>query len=197
MPSIFVLLSIYFAVVWYKSGCYYLSKKLYRAPLNFGISAHTPATLRQTSIWENKGGQLSGLLHMLRHTADGLAGEIVARRHYIQESDQHQKSFDPRFLIFEFITGFLLRKRQYELVTDFLKSHDQGESAVHQMIMGAGKTTVIGPLLALILADGKRLVTQVCPGPLLEMTRGEMVRGVLCFDFLLLIFDAHHFLFLI
>ena len=144
----------------------------------------SPRSLRQTSVWENKDGQLSGLLHMLRHTADGLAGELVARRHYVQDVQdvrenrvgEHvlQKSLDPRFLIFEFITGFLLRKRQYELVTDFLKSHEKGESAVHQMIMGAGKTTVIGPLLALILADGKRLVTQVCPGPLLEMTRGEM-----------------------
>ena len=177
-------------------GCYYLSQKLYKAPLTFGnVSTSPPRSLRQTSVWENKDGQLSGLLHMLRHTADGLAGELVARRHYVQDvqdvqdvqENKHenkqenkggrhvlQKSFDPRFLIFEFITGFLLRKRQYELVTDFLKSHQKGESAVHQMIMGAGKTTVIGPLLALILADGKRLVTQVCPGPLLEMTRGEM-----------------------
>jgi hypothetical protein len=37
--------------------------------------------------------------------------------------------------------------------------------------MGAGKTTVIGPLLALILADGKSLVTQVVPSALLQMSR--------------------------
>ena len=35
---------------------------------------------------------------------------------------------------------------------------------VHQMIMGAGKTTCIGPLLALMLGDGKSLVTQVVRG---------------------------------
>ena len=40
--------------------------------------------------------------------------------------------------------------------------------------MGAGKTTVIGPLMALILADGKSLVTQVVPTPLLEFSRGIM-----------------------
>jgi hypothetical protein len=39
------------------------------------------------------------------------------------------------------------------------------------MIMGAGKTTVVGPLLTLMLADGDRLVTQVMPGALLEQTR--------------------------
>ena len=44
----------------------------------------------------------------------------------------------------------------------------------HQMIMGAGKTTVVAPLLALILADGKSLVTQVMPTSLLEFSRGVM-----------------------
>ncbi len=29
---------------------------------------------------------------------------------------------------------------------------------VAQMIMGAGKTTVVGPLLALMLADGKQVL---------------------------------------
>jgi hypothetical protein len=40
--------------------------------------------------------------------------------------------------------------------------------------MGAGKTTVIGPILALILADGSRLVTQVVPSALLEFSRSIM-----------------------
>jgi hypothetical protein len=42
------------------------------------------------------------------------------------------------------------------------------------MIMGAGKTTVGGPLLTLILADGKSLVTQVMPSALLEMSRNTL-----------------------
>jgi hypothetical protein len=36
------------------------------------------------------------------------------------------------------------------------------------------QTTVIGPLLALILADGSRLVTQVVPSALLEFSRSIM-----------------------
>ncbi len=36
------------------------------------------------------------------------------------------------------------------------------------MLLGAGKTTVVGPLLCLLLADGKNLVSQAVPGPLLS-----------------------------
>ena len=50
---------------------------------------------------------------------------------------------------------------------------EQG-SAVHQMIMGAGKTSTILPLLALFLADGKQLMMQVVPMPLLAFTRALM-----------------------
>ena len=39
------------------------------------------------------------------------------------------------------------------------------------MIMGGGKTTVITPLLALLLADPTRLVVQCVPAALLEMSR--------------------------
>ena len=37
--------------------------------------------------------------------------------------------------------------------------------------MGAGKTTVVAPLLALMLADGKSLIMSVVPKALLEMSR--------------------------
>ena len=37
-----------------------------------------------------------------------------------------------------------------------------------------GKTTVIAPLLSLMLADGRRLITQVCPAPILEMSRSVL-----------------------
>lgn len=43
-----------------------------------------------------------------------------------------------------------------------------GSSHCEQMIMGGGKTTVVGPLLALLLADGASLVIQVVPAALLE-----------------------------
>ena len=83
-------------------------------------------------------------------------------------------AFDPRFMVFEFVFGLLLRSRQVEMVQSFKTRAEAGQSSCQQMIMGAGKTTVIGPLLALCLADGERLVTQVMPTSLLEFTRGIM-----------------------
>lgn len=38
---------------------------------------------------------------------------------------------------------------------------DIGGSRVQQMLMGQGKTTVVGPLLTLLLADGEHLVVHV------------------------------------
>ena len=47
----------------------------------------------------------------------------------------------------------------------------------HQMLMGEGKTTVVSPLLALVLADGTQLVMQVVPAPLLRFTL-QVMRSV-------------------
>ncbi|AIO00701.1 hypothetical protein LPMP_311130 [Leishmania panamensis] len=85
-------------------------------------------------------------------------------------------TLDPRFLVFEFLFNILLRTRQVEMVKWFVENIRHGQSRVQQMIMGQGKTTVVGPLLALILADGQQLVTQVMPTALLEQTRGILRR---------------------
>lgn len=57
---------------------------------------------------------------------------------------------------------------QVLLVRDFVtrlsstQSHSENsEALVKQLIMGAGKTTVILPLLAFFLADGSQLIMQV------------------------------------
>ena len=42
--------------------------------------------------------------------------------------------------------------------------------------MGAGKTTVIAPLLALMLGDGESLVLSVVPKALLDMSRNVRVQ---------------------
>ena len=81
--------------------------------------------------------------------------------------------FDPRFLVFEFIHNIMLRDQQVELVQEFMSavSDPQRGSTCQQLIMGAGKTTVVCPLLALMLADSQRLVMQVVPRALLEFSR--------------------------
>ena len=55
-----------------------------------------------------------------------------------------------------------------------MKAALDGRSSVHQMIMGAGKTTVISPMLSMMLADGHSLVTQVVPQALLSMSRSVL-----------------------
>jgi len=82
--------------------------------------------------------------------------------------------FDPSYLVFEFTYSLMLRKSQVELVDKFIQVLKNNGSMCHQMIMGAGKPTVVVPLLALILADGKSLVTQVMSTSLLEFSRGVM-----------------------
>eukprot|EP01083_Nonionella_stella_P030773 84290_1 len=104
--------------------------------------------------------------------SESLAVNLVAERYFIDKGDGI--SYDPRFLVFEFTWNILLRQQQVLLVREFMESIRSGNSLVKQMIMGAGKTTVVAPLLALMLADGKSLVLQVVPRALLEFSRSVM-----------------------
>ena len=135
--------------------------------------------IRSTQLVRNQLRKMQGQapdqaqISHLRHMANALAKELLAERAFVDLKDG-QLSFPPTFLTFEFSTCFMLRRRQYELVQNFLSAHAQGLSRCEQMIMGQGKTTVIGPLLSLILTNGKRLVTQVVPGPLLVQSRNVL-----------------------
>jgi hypothetical protein len=102
-----------------------------------------------------------------------VAEDLTCSRHYMTVTPS-SIYFDPRFLVFEFTYSIMLRKGQVILVNKFISALRQNTSMCHQMIMGAGKTTVVAPLLALMLADGKSLVTQVVPHALLEFSRGVM-----------------------
>ena len=138
-----------------------------------------------------------GLQTQLCAQADLLAGALAQRRHFVRTTkapglwSEASVAYDPRLLGFEFISGFVLREQQVSLVQAFMGAVGAGRSQVHQMIMGGGKTTVIAPLLALLLADGDRLVVQCVPAALLEMSRAVMravfstvvVRGVYTLHF--------------
>lgn len=102
-----------------------------------------------------------------------VAADITNERHFMS-TDGNFISFDPRYLVFEFTYSIMLRKSQVILVNKFMESLRNNKSMCHQMIMGAGKTTVVTPLLALMLADGTSLVTQVVPHALLDFSRGVM-----------------------
>ena len=127
-----------------------------------------------TAMKSAAGQSLSGMVQLLQHSAQAVASNLSAARGYMVERTDSGAAYDPRFLIFEYMVGFMLRRRQVELVNGFVENAAKGQSRVEQMIMGQGKTTVIGPILALILGNGTRLVTQVCPDALLDMTRDVM-----------------------
>eukprot|EP00913_Durusdinium_trenchii_P011098 g10420.t1 len=63
----------------------------------------------------------------------------------------------PAFLLFEYVTGFMVRKQQVTLIRRFAEEAFNGRSLVAQMIMGAGKTTCIAPMLTLLLGNDGRL----------------------------------------
>ncbi|TYZ50886.1 hypothetical protein PybrP1_007186 [[Pythium] brassicae (nom. inval.)] len=115
----------------------------------------------------------SNRLKQTLQASKDLADMLLSKRHYLtqQGGDASRWTFDPRFLVFEYVFDLLLRGRQVQMIDSFLASLARGDSRVQQMIMGAGKTTVVGPLLTYILADKQHLVTHVMPTALLEQSR--------------------------
>ena len=120
---------------------------------------------------------LAADLHAL---ADQLAALVCTKRAHIKETSASAPLaaggppagpvVDPRILVFEFCAGVVLRAQQVALLSKLAAHATSGHSVCHQMLMGEGKTTVISPLLALLLADGRQLVFQVVPAPLFRFT---------------------------
>jgi hypothetical protein len=60
---------------------------------------------------------------------------------------------DARFFVSELTWNIQLRKMQVVPVGEFVEAIWTGKYLVKQMIMGAAKTTVVGPLLTVMLAS--------------------------------------------
>lgn len=115
-----------------------------------------------------------GIVSSVRLTAAQLAKDLVACRMYAEPQPVTDRcacsiAVDARFLLFEFLLGFVLRPRQYELVTTLVSrsvrmhfpgcalsirccllpcSAKAGDSSVQQMIMGQGES--FRPLLCIL-----------------------------------------------
>ena len=74
--------------------------------------------------------------------ADTLASTLAGKRYYVDQASPGYYDIDPRFLLFEYCHGLLLRNSQVQLVRKLMDDMNAGRSVCHQMIMGAGKTTV-------------------------------------------------------
>lgn len=90
--------------------------------------------------------------------------------HTLTAERQYDPQKNPQLLIFEYMTGLLLRDRQLKMVQDFL----QNPNCVRQAATGVGKTTVILVLLALMKADGSNLVTVNFPKQLFEENLNDL-----------------------
>lgn len=108
--------------------------------------------------------------------ADQLAQVLGTERAHVRGTGANF-CLDPRLLTFEFSSGVVLRPQQVELLAKLAATATSGRSVCHQMLMGEGKTTVISPLLALLLADGNQLIMQIVPAPLLRFSL-DVMRGV-------------------
>ena len=126
-------------------------------------------------------GSPAALAAGLGEKANVLSGLLASKRTYIERFEGSKGGFeghfDPHFLVFEFVTGFLLRPRQVEMVDEFSLALKEGRSSVKQMIMGAGKTSVVSPLLALMHANGSRIVCLVVPPALISLSRSVLQRS--------------------
>ena len=129
-------------------------------------------SVKRTYMIDPKDASSSGAISYqgLKWDADG---RLAGPNGLISGDGKDVMLFDPRFLVFEFIHNVMLRDQQVELVQEFMSavSDPKRGSTCQQLIMGAGKTTVVCPLLALMLADSQRLVMQVVPRALLEFSR--------------------------
>ena len=118
-------------------------------------------------VFESLRKELTGLSAIL-------AATISAKRHYTQKTGEGVYQVDPRFLLFEFCHGLILRESQVQLVNKLMGEIQKGGSVCHQMLMGAGKTTVVGPLLAMLLANSSTMMIEVVPSALLDFSAGVL-----------------------
>ena len=150
--------------------------------------------LLETAAHESSAALTAGateqLISALMLKSATLADQLLARRYYVEvssppsavmsaadgalSSEGMRLQYDPRFLLFEFTHNILLRQTQVHLIQEFVGAVRKGQPLVKQMLMGGGKTTMVGPMLALMLGDGEMLVLQTMPQALLEQSKATL-----------------------
>jgi hypothetical protein len=102
----------------------------------------------------------------VRQVAARLTAELGSQIYHAKASDG--VAYDPRMLLFENCASITLRASQVSLLQEISAQVRGGDSRVHQMIMGEGKTTVVTPLLVLMWSS-QCLMTITVPSALLAM----------------------------
>jgi hypothetical protein len=135
--------------------------------------------------------QLQSLATEISVQAAFLATMLSCKRHYVTPDVGGPTNgfiIDPRYLVFEFTHDLVLRQSQVALLSTLVtamggRTRDtaaqrlediEQRSLCHQMIMGAGKTTVIVPMLGLTLAEPHKLIVVCVPPALLDFSRAVL-----------------------
>ena len=106
--------------------------------------------------------------------AQRLVDELRTRRWHAVDG-----ALDARMLAFEFERAIMLREAQVDVLRAFARAAERDDGAhVRQLIMGHGKTTVIAPLLALMLASRDALVTVCVPDALVGMSQRALAAAL-------------------
>ena len=87
-----------------------------------------------------------------------LAENLLTKREY-------DVTLHPAFLALEAFSEIILRKEQVATIALFFDKKDLQPAC--QLIMGAGKTTAIAPLIALLRADGEKISCMIAPKQLI------------------------------
>ena len=73
------------------------------------------------------------LIKEMLSLADTLASTIAAKRYFVDQPTTGNFEIDPRFLLFEYCHGMLLRQAQVHLVKKLIKEITEGHSVCHQV----------------------------------------------------------------
>jgi hypothetical protein len=104
----------------------------------------------------------------IENASSELYNAMSAKREY--EIAEH-----PEYLVFEYHADILLRKEQVNVLILLQQAKDPKETElVVQLIMGAGKTKVLLPILALKNADGEKLSMVIVAPSLYETNRCDL-----------------------
>lgn len=103
---------------------------------------------------------------------DALGRNLVSKRAYDLETDPNAMVF----LQLETMLGIQFRDDQIKNIQEFIDAIEHDKEVVLQMIMGAGKTSVLQPLLGFLLAKPDALSTVIVPGSLLKTVKGGLAK---------------------
>ena len=105
------------------------------------IQVHVAPELQQEAAGVDH--EIQQTLTSIQLGVKALVKQLTVSRKYMRYDDAAGCAvFDPRFLVFEYMLGLVLRPRQVQLVNSLVASAANRASSVQQMIMGQGMAAV-------------------------------------------------------